>query len=177
MPALAIGKPESDEYAPYYGTYVRQVTEDDPIAVMEAQAAVTQAALRAVSEADSLFRYEPGKWSIKEVIGHMGDTERVMAYRALRFARSDGQPIPGFEQDDYVRAAHFDRIPFSDLVQQLADLRRSTVSLFRGLEDEAWSRRGIASGNPFTVRALAFIIPGHERHHMRVLHERYRVAR
>ncbi|MEP7325357.1 MAG: DinB family protein [Gemmatimonadota bacterium] len=175
MPVLAIGRPQSDEYAQYYAGYISQVPEDDPVAVMEAQAAVTRAALRQVTETDAMSRYAPGKWSIKEVVGHLADTERIMAYRALRFARCDEKPLQGFEQNDYVLAANFDRLPFSELMQQLADLRRSTVALFRGLDEEAWGRRGIASGNPFTVRALAFVIPGHERHHLRVLQERYGV--
>ncbi|HEV8123933.1 MAG TPA: DinB family protein [Gemmatimonadales bacterium] len=175
MPALDIGRPQNNEYAPFYARYISQVPEEDPVAVMEAQAAVTRAALRQVSESDSLFRYAPGKWSIKEVVGHLADAERVFAYRALRFARCDETPLQGFEENDYVRAANFDRIPFTELMQQLADLRRSTVALFRGLEEEAWGRRGTASGNPFTVRALAFVIPGHERHHLRVLQERYGV--
>jgi hypothetical protein len=175
MPAVMIGRPQNDEYAQYYAGYISHVSEEDPVAVMEAQAVVTRAALCNVTEPESLYRYAPGKWSIKEVVGHLADSERIFAYRALRFARSDEQPLQGFEQNDYVRVANFDRIPFTELMQQLADLRRSTVALFRGLEEEAWGRRGIASGNPFTVRALAFVIPGHERHHLRVLQERYGV--
>lgn len=177
MPALAMGRPQTDEYASYYGTYISKVPEEDVLRVMESEAARTQSILLQISEAQSLYRYAPDKWSIKEVIGHVCDSERIFAYRALRFARADSQPIPGFEQDDYVRAAIFDRVPFVDLVQQLADLRRATLSLFRSLDDEAWSRRGTASGKPFSVRALAFIITGHERHHMGVLQERYGVAR
>lgn len=177
MPALVTGRPQADEYATYYGTYISKVTEEDILGVMEGEAARTQAVLRQIGEAKSLFRYSPDKWSIKEVVGHMADTERIMAYRAFRFGRADSQAIPGFEQDDYVRTANFDQVPFVELVQQLADLRRATLSLFKTMDDEAWSRRGTASGNPFSVRALAYIIPGHERHHMQVLHERYGVAR
>jgi hypothetical protein len=173
MLETAIGRPAEDEYSNYYGTYVSKVLESDPIAVMAAQAGITRTLLGGVGESGSGYRYGPDKWSIKEIVGHLCDTERIMAYRALRIARGDETPLPGFEQDDYVRRAESDRRPLIDLIQELADIRHSTLSLFRGLPDEAWSRRGIASGYPFSVRALAFIIPGHERHHVQTLKARY----
>ncbi|MGH9762582.1 MAG: DinB family protein, partial [Blastocatellia bacterium] len=133
----------------------------------------TLATLRGVSENDSLGRYEPGKWSLREVVGHMIDTERVFAYRALCFARNEKAALPGFEQDDYAAAGGFDRIPWASLLSEFELLRGSNVFMFRGLAHDAWSHTGIASDNPITVRALAYNIAGHELHHMKIVRERY----
>ncbi len=173
---MPIGRPATDEYFQFYAGYVNQVQENDPLPVLESQARGTQALLQNVSEKDSLYRYAPDKWSIREIVGHLGDTERIMAYRALRIARGDTKPLQGFDENDYVRQASFDHRPLGDLLQELADIRRTTLSLFRGLEPSAWLRRGTASGHEITVRALGYIIPGHERHHIAVLKERYRVG-
>jgi hypothetical protein len=161
MPALDIGRPQNDEYAPFYARYISQVPEEDPVAVMEAQAAVTRAALRQVSESDSLFRYAPGKWSIKEVVGHLADAERIFAYpRAAICPALMRRRSQGFEENDYVRAANFDRIPFTELMQQLADLRRSTVALFRGLEEEAWGAPRNGERQPVYGARPGFRDPG-----------------
>lgn len=166
-------KPDASECAPYYRRYTDQAPEGDVVALLEAQIAERARLLAHLSDEKALYRYAPGKWSIKEVVGHLADAERVFAYRALRFARADATALPGFEQDDYVRAANFDRRPLGDLLAELEFIRRASLSLFRGMTDDDLLRRGTASDNPFVVRAIPFIIAGHEIHHTRVLRERY----
>jgi hypothetical protein len=129
--------------------------------------------LRSLSDQHGSFRYEPHKWSVKEVLGHMIDTERIMAYRALRVARNDRTPIEGFEQDDYVKNGGFDNRSVSNLAREFEQVRRTTISLFRNLEPAAWERRGIANNVEISVRALAYIIAGHELHHKNGLKEKY----
>lgn len=170
-----IAKPHASEYAPYYSRYLDMVPDGDILGTLHRQIAGTLADLRKISEADSLRRYGAGKWSVREVLGHMIDTERIFACRALRFARNDSTPLPGFEQDDYISAAQFDRLPWAHLLEEFEALRRSNVLMFRGLGEEAWGRQGVASENPMSVRAAAYVIAGHELHHMRVLHEKYGV--
>jgi hypothetical protein len=168
-----IPRPTPDEYAPYFGGYVGEVPPGDVLAILERQMVETQELLRGLPASRATHRYAPGKWSIKEVVGHLSDTERIFTYRALCFCRSDRAPLPGFEEDDYVAAAGFDARPLADLARELETVRGATLSLFRGLSDEALLRRGTANGREFTVRAIAYIIAGHERHHVRVLRERY----
>ena len=124
-------------------------------------------------ESDGDFRYAPGKWSLKDVLGHINDTERIMSYRALRIARADQTPMEGFEQDDYVRNAPFAQLSLSDLIEDYIAVRRATISLFRNLDEAAWTRRGVASKNEVTVRALAYVIAGHELHHRKIIEEKY----
>jgi uncharacterized damage-inducible protein DinB len=135
----------------------------------------TQSLLRSIAPAMATHRYAPGKWTVNEVIGHVIDAERIFATRALRFARGDQQPLPGFEQDDYVRAAKSDGYPLAELASELDVLRQATIFFFRHLDEEAWMRKGIASGAEVTVRALAYIIAGHELHHRQLLRTRYLV--
>ncbi len=167
------GRPAGDEYGEFYAGYVARVPEGDLVTILAGQIEDTAGLLAGVEEETASRSYAPGKWSLKEVVGHLVDTERVMAYRALRLARGDTTPIPGFEQDDYVAAASFDTRSLHELVDELRLLRRGTVVLFDGLEEEAWSRRGTASGAPVSVRALACIIAGHELHHRVAMRERY----
>lgn len=169
-------RPASTDYGPSYAGYVALVPEDDILSALETQSTETQRLIGSVDEQTAAMRYAEGKWSVKEVLGHLVDTERVMSYRALAFARGETQPLPGFDENDYMRHANFDAWKLVDLAEQYALVRRSTILLFRNLPDEAWSRRGIASDNPVTVAALAWIIVGHERHHTKVLRERYRVG-
>jgi hypothetical protein len=169
----ALARPQPTEYASYYGKYVALVPGNDIVAILEAQRLQMAQFLAARSERDGNFRYAPDKWTVKEVLGHVTDTERIFAYRALRIARGDHKPLSGFEQDDYVRAGGFGERSLADLAEEFGQVRSATVALLRPLGDEAWSRRGVANNNEVTVRALAFIIAGHELHHREILKERY----
>jgi len=171
----AVTRPDASEYAPYYGTYVGTVPEGDLLQILEDQHRDTQALLGGLSEAQALHRYAPGKWSVKEVVGHLTDAERVFSYRALRFARGDAKPLQGFDENAWVPPGKFDARPLADLAAEFAVVRRATVALFRSLDAAALERRGVASDNLVSVRALAYIIAGHERHHVDILHERYGV--
>ena len=166
-------KPETDEYAPYYGKYVSLIDDDDIVAVLESQLDATVACLRGLSEEQGNYAYEPGKWSIKQLVGHINDAERIFAYRTLRIARGDQTPLPGFEQDDYIAGANFDALTLADLTNEFELIRRSNLALFKQFSDEVWVRRGTASDNPISVRALVYIIAGHEAHHMNILRSRY----
>ncbi|MBI1790464.1 MAG: DinB family protein [Acidobacteria bacterium] len=170
---MTIAPPESSEYAPYYGKYVSLVPGGDVLKTLAGQVEETLAFLRGLSESQSLARYQAGKWSIKEVAGHLSDTERVFGYRALRFARNDSTALSGFEQDDYVVQGGFDACPWGELIGEFEAVRRATLQLFRHLGPEAWQRRGVANNNEVSVRALAYIIAGHERHHVGIVRERY----
>jgi hypothetical protein len=165
-------KPEPTEYAPSEGRYVALVPEKDILAALGEQLQDTLALLHGVTEDQANTRHAPYTWSVKEVIGHMTDTERIYGYRALRFARKDSTPLPGFEENDYVRNATFDAYPLSELVAEFELVRRSHLCLFRHLPGEAWLRSGSANGNLVTVRALAYIMAGHARHHVAILRKR-----
>lgn len=167
--------PETDEYAPYYGRYIATVAGADLRAVLADQVDVLRAASAGLSEAGALQRYGEGKWSVKEVVGHISDAERVFAYRALRIARGDRTPLPAFDENAYVATGGFDRRPLGDLVDDFEAVRRQTLSLLAGLDAEAWARVGIASDHPISVRALFHIAAGHARHHLRLLASRYGV--
>jgi hypothetical protein len=172
-PKFALVRPESTEYPPFYETYVSKVQGGDVISHLESQRLQTAQLFAASTERDGNFRYAPGKWTIKEVVGHLSDSERIFSYRALRIARGDQTPLPGFEQDDYVKNGNFGEQSLADLVAEYGAVRVATLALLRSFNAEAWSRRGTASNNPITVRALAFIIAGHELHHRDILKERY----
>ena len=165
-------RPSPAEYAPYYGQYVELAPEDDVLAALQTQLDDLLALLRPVPEDQGNVRHPPYTWSVKEVVGHMTDTERVFGYRALRFARGDATPLPGFDENAYARAADSDRRPLADLVSEFDALRRSHLGLFGGLPEAAWLRSGEANGNAVTVRALAYIIVGHARHHTTILRRR-----
>jgi uncharacterized damage-inducible protein DinB len=173
MTDLLITKPDAGEHAPYYSRYVDLVPDGDVMGTLSAQIQPTLGALREISDADSLKRYAAGKWSIREILGHVIDAERIFGYRALRFARNDQTPLPGFEQDDYIAPARFDSRPWAALVAEFETVRQSSLAMFRGFDQEAWMRRGVAAGNPMSVRAVAYVIAGHERHHMGVIREKY----
>ena len=166
-------RPAEGEYAPYAEKYVSLITGTDILETLEAQLKQTTTLFSGRSERDGDFRYGPEKWTVKEVVGHIADTERIFAYRALRIARGDQTPLAGFEQEDYVRSAHFNRRKIQGLVEEFADVRLASLALFRSLDAEDWVRRGIASDNAVSVRGLAYIIAGHELHHRRILDERY----
>lgn len=172
-PKFALTRPEPGEYPPFYETYVSKVPGGDVIAQLESQRLQTAQLFAASTERDGNFRYAPDKWTIKEVVGHLSDSERIFSYRALRIARGDQTPLPGFEQNDYVKNGNFAEQSLADLVAEFGLMRASTLALFHSFNAEAWTRRGTASNNPITVRALAFIIAGHELHHREILKERY----
>ncbi len=166
-------RPAADEYLAYYGRYIQRVPDGDVVATLSDQIGETLALLRGLPESVATYRYAPDKWSVNEMVGHMIDTEKIFAYRALRFARADKTPVPGYEQDDYVRNSSFNSYPLSELASELETVRRSTLYFFRHLEDDAWGRRGLANNAEVSVRALAYIIAGHELHHREMLHTRY----
>ena len=168
-----LGRPAEDEYAPYYAGYVRLVPDGEILVLLRDQLAETEALLREFRGDRADHRYAPGKWSVKEMVGHMADTERIFAYRALRFARGDRTPLPGYEQDDFVRGGNFGARALPEIAGELRSVRMASITLFAGLSAEALQRRGPANNVEFSVRALAWIIAGHERHHARVLRERY----
>ena len=173
--APPISRPAAAEYDPYYGRYIEKVPEGDLLRTLETQARETQALLAGLSDARALHRYAAGKWSIKQVVGHVADTERVYAYRALRFARADATALPGFDENAWVPAGTFDARSLADLAAELGAVRGATLALFRGLDAAALARRGTANDAAVSVRAIAWIIAGHERHHVALLHERYKV--
>lgn len=166
-----VGRPASDEYAPFYAGYVAAVPEGDPIALLGEQVAETQHFCERLDDATAAAPYAPGKWSVKDVLAHIADVERVMAYRALRIARGDTTPLPSFDHDAYVRVAGASARPLARLLAELVATRVATVALFQGFDAEAFRRQGTASGATVSVRALLHIILGHERHHLRILRE------
>ena len=172
----AVGRPEPDEIPSHYASYIRRVPEPDPVIVCAAQIEETATLLRGLSENDAVHRYARGKWSIKEIVGHLSDVERIMAYRALRIARGDQTALPGFDENAYVPIAKFDTRTLADLMGEFRTARAATLALLRTFDTEAWKRRGTASGKPVSVRALAYMIPGHERHHVEILRTRYGVG-
>jgi hypothetical protein len=172
-PVVEVARPEPGEYAPYYERYISLVRGGDILTALDQQRRQTMMLLCGRDENDGDFRYAPDKWSAKEVLGHVNDTERIFAYRALRIARGDRTPMEGFEQDDYVRNGGLAQRRLCDLIEDYIAVRRATLSLFRNLEEQAWLRRGVANKNEVSVRALAYIIAGHELHHRGILEERY----
>jgi len=165
--------PERSEAAEYYFTYIDQVPAGDVREILAAQLSEVPSLLSGVSEQRSLHRYAPGKWSIREVVGHVCDTERLFLTRAFWFARGFDSPLPSFDQDIAMAASGADARPLSSHVEEFRTVRAATLSFFNGLPSDAWSRRGIASDKPFTVRALAYLAAGHAAHHVRILRERY----
>lgn len=166
-------RPLANEYAPAHQGYFELVPEEEILPAIEAQSVETQKLLAALDENRGAYRYAAGKWSVKEVFGHIGDAERILGYRALAIARGETQPLPGFDEDEYVRNASFDAWKLGELSEYYALVRRATIVFFRNLPGEAWTRGGVANGFPVTVRGLAWVIVGHERHHLKVLRERY----
>jgi hypothetical protein len=168
-----IGRPRETEAAPYYSNYINQVVGDNPLAFIEAQLPECESVCSAISEERSSYRYAPEKWSIRQLLSHLNDSERIFAHRALWFARGFDAALPGFDQEIAAKGAEAEKISWAAHVEEFGHIRRATISLFRSLPEDAWLRGGIASGNQVTVRALAFIIPGHVAHHLRILRESY----
>jgi hypothetical protein len=167
------GIPDRTEAASYYFTYIDRVASSDIRSVLDNQLEAAVARLRSISEEKSLHRYAPGKWSIRQVLNHINDTERAFLFRAMWFARGFTAPLPGYDQDIAVAGASADSFSWASHLDEFQAIRRDTLAFFRNLPEAAWMRTGIASDNPFTVRALAFIIAGHVSHHLSIVEERY----
>lgn len=172
MPSTAT-RPAATEHLAYYSRYIELVQGNDALAALKSQLRETMAFFNCISNEETLSRYAPDKWNVRQVLGHVIDTERIMAYRALCIARGDKTQLPGFEQEDYVRAANFEHVRWSSLVEEFDLVRRANIEMFSGFTDEAWARTGTASGAAVTARALAWIIAGHELHHRNVIEQKY----
>ena len=173
MTTHPLTRPASDEFAPFYANYIGLVPDGDVLASLEQQRKETQKLLDGITEAKAAHRYAPDKWSIKGVVGHVVDSERVFAYRALSIGRGDTTPLPGFDEKRWAQTANFDDRTLKELAREYGLVRDATLALLRSLPAESWSRRGTANNYSVTVRALAWIIAGHERHHLKILRERY----
>jgi hypothetical protein len=173
--ALIFERPAPGTYSEFHHTYIALVPDGDLRRLLPMIFDANFRALRTITADKEQYRYEPGKWSIREVVGHLADAERVFSYRAMRIARGDTTPLPPFDENTYVRAARYDDIPLEQIMGELMAVHASTILLFENMADDAWDRTGTASNNPISVRALAYITAGHEIHHLNVLRERYGV--
>lgn len=170
-----MNRPTESEYAADYQGYVNQVSENEILPVLRSQLDDLDVLLDRVAPEKETYRYAEGKWSIREIVGHLIDGERVFGYRAFCIARGEKQNLPGFDQDDYMLTAPYDHIDLENLLSELRLIRLGNIAMFRTFDEESWSRVGTANGNEITTRALAFIMAGHLRHHMNVLRERYQL--
>jgi hypothetical protein len=166
-------RPAANEYAEYYAGYVSQVPDHAILDILKDQQASTMNLLAGIPEAKHDYRYAPAKWTVKEVVGHLVDTEWVFTYRALRFARSDGTPLPGMDQDQFMAEANFEDRSLQSLVDEFRNLRSANLSLFESFDEGILDKTGMASDCTFTVRAILYIIAGHQIHHINILKERY----
>lgn len=173
MPKTTIPRPAASEYAPFHAGYVSAVPEGDVLALMKKQNGETLRLLGKLSEKKSRHRYAPGKWTIREVVGHLIDAERVFAYRALTFARGDKGPLPGFDEVAWGNTTNADTRTLKSLLEEFAAVRATTLAMIKGFGPEELGRTGTASGHPVSVRGLVYVMTGHERHHVRILKERY----
>lgn len=172
---LTFERPRPGTYGAYYQHYIDLVPDGDLRRLLPVIFDANFRAMRTITAEQERYRYASGKWSIRESVGHMVDTERVMSYRAMRIARGDTTPLPSFDENLFVASAHYDDIPLEQILGELMAVHAATILLFENMADLAWNRVGTASGNPASVRALAYIIAGHELHHMNVFKERYGV--
>jgi hypothetical protein len=168
-----IGRPSSNEAAPYYFGYINRVSGDDILHTLHAQLDETLPVLHRIPEEESLYRYAPEKWTIRQMWGHVNDAERIFLSRALWFARGLDGVLPSFEQDMAVVTAKSDEVPWARHVEEFREIRLATVSFFKNLPQDSWARTGVASGNSFSVRSCAYIVAGHVAHHLAVLREKY----
>ncbi len=166
-------RPAADEYAPYYGTYINKVPAGDLLTILAEQIPEAMNLLRPLSDDKAMFAYAPGKWTIKQCVGHLFDSERVFAYRIVSFARADPTPLPSFDENLWIEPGQFNARSLTSLVDEWVAVRSASLALLSGLPVEARTRRGIASGKEVSVRALAHILAGHVTHHLQVLRERY----
>lgn len=168
-----MSRPEANEAAPYYWHYINLVSDDNVIAALEKQLTDTHSFLKQISEEQSLHSYAPDKWTIRQVLGHLNDTERVFLYRALWFARGFPESLPSFDQNIAADGSRANDVSWADHVEEFRNIRLSTLSFFKNLPESAWPLTGVASDNPFTVRALAYIVAGHTAHHEKVIKDLY----
>lgn len=168
-----MSRPNPSEHVPYFSRYIDLVPDGDLGALLRTQHDAAQHMLAALTPEQSRFRYAEGKWSVAETVGHLADTERIFAYRALRIARRDATPLPGYDENAYVAEGRFDQQPFEELLAHFAAVRAATLALYRSVDAETLLASGVANENPISVRALFYVIAGHERHHMDLLHTRY----
>ncbi len=168
-----LGRPEKSEYSSIYKNSIEKVPDGNVIEILESQIDQTGRFLGALDEEQANTRYAQGKWSIKQVVGHMTDSERVFSYRALRFARRDSTSLPGYDENEYVDRANFDSQSHQALIEEFRAVRMATLALFRSFDDDMWLRKGTASGYEFSIRALAYQMAGHEIHHIGIIKERY----
>ncbi|WP_239616752.1 DinB family protein [Cohnella mopanensis] len=166
-------RPAQNEYGAYYHQYVSLVPDGDIQDILAGLLEHMSAYLSDIPETQGNYRYAPGKWSIKEVIGHINDNERIMSYRLLRIARGDQTPLAGYDQDEFMQGVDFDSSSLADLIEDYISVRRATLTLLRGLSEEAWTRSGSANNCVLSARSLAYIIAGHEIHHLNIIKERY----
>jgi len=166
-------RPGPGEYGGHFGNYIEIVPEGNIVDLLAEELKSTSEFLSDIPESKGDIRYAPGKWTLKEVIGHISDTERIMSYRLLRIARGDQTPLPGFDQDAYMNNASFDSYSLADLIDNFITVRRSTLSLVRRLTDEEWARTGTASNTGMSAKALAYVIAGHALHHLRIVKDKY----
>lgn len=171
-----MNRPLETEYAPYYGSYIAHVSENEILPVLRSQIDELDVLLDRVTPEHETYRYAEGKWSIREIVGHLIDGERVFGYRALCIARGETRSLPGFDQDEYMMVAPYDHVDLEDLLSEFRLVRLSNIAMFRNLDEESWSRVGTANDAPISVRALAFIMGGHLRHHMGVLRSQYQIG-
>jgi hypothetical protein len=170
-------RPEPAEHRPYFDRYISLIDEDDILGLLERQIAELDALLGSLSAEQSRYRYAEGKWSVRGVVDHLIDIERIFGYRALCVSRGETQSLPGFDETEYAAASDADRRELPDLLAELAGARRSNLAMLRRFEGDAWTRIGTANGGPMSARALAFMLAGHLRHHVRILEERYGLGR
>lgn len=165
---------QPEEYAEYYAPYIAKVqAEGELTEILKQQGEETEAFFAGLSDKQTEFRYAPGKWSIREILGHLTDTERIFAYRMLRIAREDPTPLAGFEEDDYVRSGNFGRVSMDRMLAHYRAVRASSVALLDTFGPDSWMRTGTANGQPISLRAQVCVLIGHERHHLEVIRERY----
>lgn len=168
-------KPSAGEYPSYFESYIDQVPEGNLLEILISQIEETTAFLSTLEESQWNYRYAPGKWTLKEMLGHISDTERIMGYRLLRISRGDQTPLSGYDEDEYVKGASFQNQSIAELLEEFRAVRHSTYTLLRGLNEDGWGRTGVANDKEISVRAIAYIIAGHELHHVKIIKEKYLV--
>lgn len=166
-------RPSFEEYNEYFGRYIELVPEGNIVEILEHQLRETDQLFSSLTAEQADYRYAEGKWSLKEVLGHIADNERIMSYRLLRIARGDQTPLPGYDQDILMSGAPFETVTLQDLLAEYTYVRRATIALLRGLPDEALTRSGNVAGRESSARAWAYILAGHELHHMNVIRDKY----